>query len=937
MQFFELVYDKTAPTSGVINVLNYYKDNSTPISLSVTDASFMKVWINQTAVGTTSDPEIPTTWSAYSSTWTPNFSTEGTNYVHAIFMDEVGNKSGVINSSATIFDKTAPIVSSVVIANDADITTNQTVIVRVSATDATSGVQKTTLSGNLDQSSTTEFIWTDTDRTNGYKDCTVVLAGNTDPSHRETKTVYATATDFAGNTSERNSDTIVLYTGGIDPVIVLKTPNDKVIGDHYGETAFKYQLHVLTGITDLIADYKVWGDFADTAGTDPTPEPSTWTTWPAGQTVVSMNKYLTSIDGDKYFRGKVRLTIAAIADTVATYANLPATANDGAIFEVTADETKAGKTTTYRFSTEKSAFEYYGDIVDGDETKAVKEIESAKVHHSEAIPTIVLTSNKSILSDKETHNKATLTATMTTSCNINEYKVVAYATAEAAAAGTSADVTNVDLVGTTEIVSGGTWTPELTENKLVLAIAGEGQKFLVVYAKNLCDKWGKSNVYSISVDLTAPVGTISVQQYYKEASGFTASATDTGSAVSKMQCWVDPSAGTEEPPQSSTEYDYSANPTAAQVDWTNVVQGRNYVHIKYTDEVGNSGVTHSAYFIYDNVAPVECSISAPQLTNTTTITVTLSASDPTSGMGQMKIFGDVNGAATAEQAEWVPYSTTASIVLTNGDGTKTIQALFKDNAGNVTGTAVSTTTVLDTGSPAATIVLFNNADTEALKTYVNTVNIRAHIGATDNLSDVVEYKVWGGITSAATEDEAVWQTFTVESGKTYMSVPLALTSGDGLKTVNTKVKDKAGNISSLASASVTLDTTAPEINVSAVDYNIISKVHEPRLTSSGEEIPNTFDDKMTFKFSCGVKLTEWKVCVNEPEQQASTAQPIGTTGGSINMTGTTVEPNTEVLCTIMGADFAATTKVNDTDGAYEVIVYGKDEAGNWSAVHVINV
>jgi hypothetical protein len=54
------------------------------------------------------------------------------------------------------------------------------------------------------------------------------------------------------------------------------------------------------------------------------------------------------------------------------------------------------------------------------------------------------------------------------------------------------------------------------------------------------------------------------------------------------------------------------------------------------------------------------------------------------------------------------------------------------------------------------------------------------------------------------------------------------------------------------------------------------------------------------------------------------------------MSGNAVEANTDITSVIFGADFAATDAVNDTDGAYEIIVYGKDEAGTWSAVHVLS-
>lgn len=952
-QYITAILDTTGPSQVSITLLDFYKDNATPIALAATDAAHMKVWINQNAAGTKDDLEIPVDWKPFSNSWTPTFSKEGTNYVHLMLLDDVGNPfenasgGNIFDSGAVVFDKTAPVVTGVSIAGDADIVTTQNQIVRVSVDDSktgvdkVSGVQKTVLSGDLAQDSTTEFIWTEQDRTNGYKDCVVKLSENTDPSHRESKTVYATATDKAGNTSERNSDVIVLYTGGIDPVIVLKKPNDEIIGKHYGEKQFKLQLHVLTGEVSAILGYKVFGDFADSSSEiNPTPEPAEFTSWPTSQAVVSLDKYLTAVDGNKTINGAVKLAVSSITDTVATYSDLAniESPNDGDIYKVTSDEEHSNETSVYKYNSAETKFDYYGKL-DSSETFATHYLESTSVHHSEAEPTIVLTTAEQVISDKENHNSTVLTAAMTTSCNIYEYKAVAYATAAAAEAGTYADVTNVDLSGTIEIPSGNSWQPTLLENKLVLAVPGEGQKFIVVYAKNLCDKWGKSNVINVTVDLTAPVGTIAVDQYYKENKGLTASATDAIVNVSKMQAWVDTSADSETPPATSTEYDYSINPTAAQVDWTGKSNGTCYAHIKYTDAVGNSGVVHSQAFIYDDVPPTGCSISAPAKVNATTISVTLSASDVTSGMGQMKIFGDVNGAATADQAEWQPYASAANIVLTNGDGTKTLNALFKDNAGNVISAAVSCTLILDTGAPSATLQLYKNDDTAVLPNKVNTVNFRAHIGGNDALSDIAYYKVWGDIVGAATEEAAEWIEFVPVTGEDYMSVALALSTGDGLKTVNVKVKDNSGsgNPSATASATVTLDTTIPVVELSGQDYNKFSRVHVLRKASaSSADVEGKYCDEMHFNFSCDSDIVEWKVCVNEPNQQPSTAQAIGTTYGSINMTGTNLTANTTVNCMVNGKDFAATSKVADTDGSYEIIVYVKDEAGNWSAVHPIN-
>ena len=114
----------------------------------------------------------------------------------------------------------------------------------------------------------------------------------------------------------------------------------------------------------------------------------------------------------------------------------------------------------------------------------------------------------------------------------------------------------------------------------------------------------------------------------------------------------------------------------------------------------------AAYFqlILDTTAPTGGSVSLPASTNTVNITATLSAS----GASYMKLYGDIcaspGGAAIAEaDASWVAYDTSASIILTSTDGTKTVYVKFKDDVGNESA-AVSASTVLDTSAPVVTIV-----------------------------------------------------------------------------------------------------------------------------------------------------------------------------------------------------------------------------------------
>jgi len=88
--------------------------------------------------------------------------------------------------------------------------------------------------------------------------------------------------------------------------------------------------------------------------------------------------------------------------------------------------------------------------------------------------------------------------------------------------------------------------------------------------------------------------------------------------------------------------------------------------------------------------------SGANYTNSTSSTLTLSCTDSGSGCSQMQFSNDNSTWSTPEA-----YAATKSWTLASGDGTKTVYAKFKDNAGNWS-SAYSDTITLDTVAPATT-------------------------------------------------------------------------------------------------------------------------------------------------------------------------------------------------------------------------------------------
>lgn len=196
-----------------------------------------------------------------------------------------------------------------------------------------------------------------------------------------------------------------------------------------------------------------------------------------------------------------------------------------------------------------------------------------------------------------------------------------------------------------------------------------------------------------------------------------------------------------------------------------------------------------------------------------------------------------------------------------------------------------------------------------------TINSGASVTTSRNVTltitstDAAAMKIWG-INGVANEADATWETFS-------SSKSVTLTSGDGSKTVYVKVRDAVYNESSASSATITLSTAIPEITVTGPDVSIISE-------QPGKNVA-------TFSFQSSMALKAWKVKLvpaNNSAHDAGTQIP--TTGGSTNMTGTTMAANTSKECKIYGADLS--NAAGGSDGTYIIKVFGQASVNDlWSA------
>ncbi|MBU2565607.1 MAG: hypothetical protein KJ655_05080 [Candidatus Thermoplasmatota archaeon] len=197
-------------------------------------------------------------------------------------------------------------------------------------------------------------------------------------------------------------------------------------------------------------------------------------------------------------------------------------------------------------------------------------------------------------------------------------------------------------------------------------------------------------------------------------------------------------------------------------------------------------------------------------TNSTQVTLTLSASDQYSGLHQM-CFSNDNSTWS-----WVTFSTSASWNLTSGDGTKTVYFKAKDILGN-TALSIYDTIILDTISPILNLIQINNNATYATNGVVN-----ISVNATDANSFVSH--------TSFSNDNTFWSEWCIYSA----DHSWVLSEGDGNKTVYVRVRDAAGNVGiATLNDTIILDLTRPQNPTSCVEttQGVQSKVWQKNVSN----------------------------------------------------------------------------------------------------------
>lgn len=328
------------------------------------------------------------------------------------------------------------------------------------------------------------------------------------------------------------------------------------------------------------------------------------------------------------------------------------------------------------------------------------------------------------------------------------------------------------------------WEAYATSKTWTLS-AGDGSKFVYVQYRDHAGNISSAVYDTIYLDTTPPTGAISINAgaAFTNTTSVTLgySASDDLSGVTWMRFSND---GSTWSPWDGYGY---------YIDWTLLPgDGTKTVYAQYADLVGNISATYSDTIILDTTPPSgTISINGgAAYTNTTSVTLTLSATDAGSGVGQMRFSND-----NASWSGWEAFAASKTWTLSGGDGTKTVYVQFRDNLSNTSG-SISDTIVLDTVLPAGTVLINGGA------AYTNSTAVSLALSASDDRSGVAQMRF--------SNDGSSWSTW--EAYATSKSWTMA--AGDGTKTVYAQYRDAAGNVSSSAADTIILDATAPTGSIS---------------------------------------------------------------------------------------------------------------------------
>jgi hypothetical protein len=305
------------------------------------------------------------------------------------------------------------------------------------------------------------------------------------------------------------------------------------------------------------------------------------------------------------------------------------------------------------------------------------------------------------------------------------------------------------------------------------ALVGDGGYTFSVRSVDTAGNTGPAATDDYTLDTQPPAAPAVVTASATPGSSTTAKFTFTGEAGTSAHCRL--------LKDGTPVTAYAGCPSPDFVDLTPYVDDATYtLEVYLVDSAGNVGSTGTADYVLDRLAPNAPTIDTDPGSTDNDTTPTWTFSDEPGAQFECRVDGPVSAGTYAACTS--PYSPT----LGQGDGSYTFRVRAIDAAGN-TGSAATSTYLLDTTAPAAPVV---TAPPSPSQDTTPTFTFTAESGATTEcrLDGPAGNGTWTSCTSPRTP---------------------TLSDGDGTYILRVRATDAVGNVSTAGSASYVLDQQAP--------------------------------------------------------------------------------------------------------------------------------
>ncbi len=744
-----------------------------------------------------------TTWSAWqtvavSAAWTLT-AQDGTRTVYVQVRDVAGNVSNAETDTIGL-DTVAP-AGTLVIDGGAAWTADLDVALTPVATDATSGVADMRFS---DDGQT----WTAWTKYAGSAAWTL-------PGPDGTPSVYAQFRDVAGNVSTSVSDAIGLDRVAPTGALVIAGGADWV--GTRAVTLSPSGSDATSGVAEM--------RFSDDG-----------TTWSAWETYAASTAWtLPDQDGTNTVYGQVRDAAGNVSTAFSDAVGLDRVAPSGSVL---VDDDATWTTTT--------------DVTLAlDATDALSGVTAARFSNDGAVwsawTTIAATADWALAAGDGTHTvyvqfqdaAGNTSADATDDIGLDETAPAGSVSIDADAATTRVTAVTLTLA-TSDATSGvsdlrlsndgATWGAWLTPTTSIAwdLVAGDGTRTVYLQVRDVAGNVSAAFTDTILADATPPVGALAIAGDVAWVGGrsvtLSPSASDDGSGVADMRFSADGATWT-----AWETYTGSAPWTLADAD------GQQTVYAQYRDAAGNESDVVSDDIGLDRAGPAGSLTIAGGADWTTTLDVTLTpgATDPLSGVFEMRFSDD-----GATWSSWQGYSTTAPWTLAAQDGTRTVYAQYRDAVGNVS-TASSDTIGLDRVAPTGTLALDSGAP------WTRTTAVTAGLTGSDTTSGVAEFRL--------SNDGATWSAWAAFAA----SSAWTLEGADGSRLVYAQLRDVAGNVSGAFTDAIVLDRAPPTGSVAIEGGDAATALATVMLGVQASDA-TTAVAEMRFSNDDGATWTAWQ-------------------------------------------------------------------------------